>query len=196
MKATVAVDKNHRPAFYGLWHMQSDTVGPRRPFSKDPEFDYDIDSDEEWEEEDPGESLSDCDKDDDESLEGGCPKGDEDEESEDGFFVPDGYLSENEGVEVDRIEIDSAEAQTSPCDQDTEREDLSQFFQRQKYLCFVTEHALRKNQPLIISNLAHEKLGQSNPENLSGTAKLEVICLQALCISWRYSCRYFNFQPF
>lgn len=47
--------------------------------------------------EDPGESLSDCDKDDEESLEEeGCAKAEDDEESEDGFFVPDGYLSENE----------------------------------------------------------------------------------------------------
>ena len=47
--------------------------------------------------EDPGESLSDCDKDDEENLEEeGCAKAEEDEDSEDGFFVPDGYLSENE----------------------------------------------------------------------------------------------------
>lgn len=46
--------------------------------------------------EDPGESLSDCDKDDEEeSVEEGYLKGDENE-SEDDFMVPDGYLSENE----------------------------------------------------------------------------------------------------
>lgn len=43
--------------------------------------------------EDPGESLSDCDKDDDEE---GFSKADDEDESEDGFFVPDGYLSEDE----------------------------------------------------------------------------------------------------
>ncbi|KAK4796326.1 hypothetical protein SAY86_028652 [Trapa natans] len=181
-KQLLQFDKSHRPAFYGIWPMQSVTVRPRHPFSKDPELDYDIDSDEEWEEEDPGESLSDCDKDNDESLEEGCPRADEDEESEDGFFVPDGYLSENEGVEVDRMVADPAEAQTSPCEQDTEREDLSQFFRQNKYLCSVTEHALRKNQPLIISNLAHEKSGPSDLEKLSGAAKMEVMCLQALRI--------------
>lgn len=47
--------------------------------------------------EDPGESLSDCDKDEEEeTLEEGCSRVDDEEESEDGFFVPDGYLSENE----------------------------------------------------------------------------------------------------
>lgn len=42
--------------------------------------------------EDPGESLSDCDKDDEEEG----SKVEDEEESEDGFFVPDGYLSEDE----------------------------------------------------------------------------------------------------
>lgn len=46
--------------------------------------------------EDPGESLSDCDKDDkdEEECQEECSKSDG--ESEDGFFVPDGYLSEDE----------------------------------------------------------------------------------------------------
>lgn len=42
--------------------------------------------------------MSDCDKNDDESLDEGCPRADEEDESEDGFFVPDGYLSENEVI--------------------------------------------------------------------------------------------------
>ena len=42
--------------------------------------------------EDPGESLSDCDKDDDDEK---CDA-DEDDEVVDGFVVPDGYLSESE----------------------------------------------------------------------------------------------------
>ncbi|XP_031381599.1 chromatin assembly factor 1 subunit FAS1 isoform X1 [Punica granatum] len=174
-------DKSHRPAFYGIWTKNSNIVGPRHPFSKDPELDYDIDSDEEWEEEDPGESLSDCDKD-DESLEENCSKADEEDESEDGFFVPDGYLSENEGVQVDRMETDPAEVRTTSCEQEVESEDLLVLLRQQKYLHSVTEHALRKNQPLIISNLKHEKSLQSNPEDFSGTAKLEIMCLQALCI--------------
>lgn len=45
--------------------------------------------------ENPGESLSDDDQDDEETLDEDCSKVDE-EESEDGFFVPDGYLSEDE----------------------------------------------------------------------------------------------------
>ncbi|KAF2292021.1 hypothetical protein GH714_000198 [Hevea brasiliensis] len=61
-KQLLQFDKSYRPAFYGIWPKKSHVIGPRHPFRKDPDLDYDIDSDEEWEEEDPGESLSDCDK--------------------------------------------------------------------------------------------------------------------------------------
>ncbi|KAJ7973649.1 Chromatin assembly factor 1 subunit FAS1 [Quillaja saponaria] len=180
-KQLLQFDKSHRPAFYGIWPKKSHVVGPRRPFMKDPGLDYDIDSDTEWEEEDPGESLSDCDKDEDESLEG-CSKSDEDE-SEDGFFVPDGYLSENEGVQVDRMEmvIKIEEAQRSPVfKQEKESEEFCALLRHQKYLNNLTEHTLRKNQPLIISNLMHDKSSLLLVKNLSGTLKLEQMCMEAL----------------
>lgn len=43
-----------------------------------------------------GESLSDCENDEEESLEEGCSKADDEDDSEDDFMVPDGYLSEDE----------------------------------------------------------------------------------------------------
>lgn len=46
--------------------------------------------------EDPGESLSDCEKDVEEILDAENLKDEDDIESEDSFVVPDGYLSENE----------------------------------------------------------------------------------------------------
>ncbi|XP_021893690.1 chromatin assembly factor 1 subunit FAS1 [Carica papaya] len=95
-KQLLQFDKSHRPAFYGIWPKKSQVVGPRNPLRKDPDLDYDVDSDEEWEEEEPGESLSDCDKDEEESMEEGFLKADDEDECADGFFVPDGYLSENE----------------------------------------------------------------------------------------------------
>nr|BAJ53153.1 JHL23J11.8 [Jatropha curcas] len=182
-KKLLQFDKSHRPAFYGIWPKKSHVVGPRHPFRKEPDLDYDVDSDEEWEEEDPGESLSDCDKDDEEqSLEEGCSKDDE-EESEDGFFVPDGYLSENEGVQVDRMETELSveKARGSPSSkQDSESEEFCKLLQQQKYLNNVTETALRKNQPLIILNLMHEKVPLFVAEDLTGTSKLEWTCLEAL----------------
>ncbi|KTG03815.1 hypothetical protein cypCar_00017253 [Cyprinus carpio] len=54
-------------------------------------LDYEVDSDEEWEEEEPGESLSHSEGDDDD-------EGGDDDDDDDGFFVPHGYLSEGEGA--------------------------------------------------------------------------------------------------
>ena len=53
--------KSYRPAFYDIWPKKSNVVGPRCPWRKDPDIDYDVDSDEEVE-----------------SYEG-CPKADEKE---------------------------------------------------------------------------------------------------------------------
>ncbi|KAE8664754.1 Chromatin assembly factor 1 subunit FAS1 [Hibiscus syriacus] len=181
-KQLLQFDKSNRPAFYGIWPKKSNIVRPRCPWRKDPDLDYDVDSDEEWEEEEPGESISDCDKDEEENYEG-CSKVDDEDESEDGFFVPDGYLSENEGVEVDRMESDVpvVETQTSNIsEQDVQNEEFGALLRQQKYLNNLTEHALRKNQPLIILNLLNEKASLLMAEDLNGTPKLEQTCLQAL----------------
>ncbi|XP_025696408.1 chromatin assembly factor 1 subunit FAS1 isoform X1 [Arachis hypogaea] len=178
-KQLLQFDKAHRPAFYGIWPTKSNAVGPRHPLRKDPILDYDANSDEEWEEEEPGESLSDCDKDEDESPED-CPKSDE--ESEDGFFVPDGYLSEDEGAQAEGMEIDietEGVDSTPSSKDDSENEEFYALLRHQKYLNSLTEHALRKNQPLIITNLTHNQ-GLLLDRSLSGTPKQEQTFLQAL----------------
>ncbi|XP_069072596.1 chromatin assembly factor 1 subunit A isoform X2 [Pleurodeles waltl] len=83
--------ENYRPAYWGTWNKASTVIHPRKPWLKDEVLDYEVDSDEEWEEEEPGESLSHSEGDDDEEA------GD-DEEDDDGFFVPHGYLSDDEGA--------------------------------------------------------------------------------------------------
>uniref|UniRef100_A0ABM5EM62 Chromatin assembly factor 1 subunit A isoform X1 n=1 Tax=Pogona vitticeps TaxID=103695 RepID=A0ABM5EM62_9SAUR len=83
--------ENHRPAYWGTWNKKTLAIKPRNPWSKDELLDYEVESDEEWEEEEPGESLSHSEGDDDED-------GGEEEDDDDGFFVPHGYLSEDEGV--------------------------------------------------------------------------------------------------
>jgi len=51
--------ENYRPAYYGTWRKRSSVISARRPWQRDTSFfAYDVDSDEEWEEEEPGESLS------------------------------------------------------------------------------------------------------------------------------------------
>ncbi|XP_058094285.1 chromatin assembly factor 1 subunit FAS1 [Magnolia sinica] len=182
-KKLLQFDKSYRPAYYGTSSRKSDVIGPHHPFKKDPDLDYDVESDEEWEEEDPGESLSDCDKDDEEeNPEEGILKDDDDDGSEDSFMVPDGYLSENEGVQVDSMDSDIADDDTSmpSCKQDVESDEFRALFRHQKYLYNLTENALRRNQPLIISNLMHEKTSLMITEDLSGSSKIEQICLQAL----------------
>ncbi|KAM8939313.1 chromatin assembly factor 1 subunit A [Pelodytes ibericus] len=84
--------ENYRPAYWGTWNRMSQAICPRKPWAQDTKLlDYEADSDEEWEEEEPGESLSHSEGDDDDE-----PK-EEEEEDDDGFFVPHGYLSEDEG---------------------------------------------------------------------------------------------------
>ncbi|XP_071449805.1 chromatin assembly factor 1 subunit A-B-like [Hetaerina americana] len=80
--------ENQRPPYWGTWRKKSKKVGPRCPFHKDDKyFDYEVDSDDEWEEEEPGESLHGSDDE----------KESEDEyEVDNEFFVPHGYLSNEE----------------------------------------------------------------------------------------------------
>ncbi|XP_034241339.1 chromatin assembly factor 1 subunit A [Thrips palmi] len=96
--------ENHRPAYRGTWRKKSLLVTGRHPFGQDKIFDYEVDSADEWEEEEPGESLhgSDDEKD----------KESEDEyEVDNGIFVPHGYLSDDEGDAEENEETFNPETQ-------------------------------------------------------------------------------------
>ncbi|XP_071372876.1 chromatin assembly factor 1 subunit A isoform X2 [Centroberyx affinis] len=85
--------QNYRPAYWGTWSKKSSHISPRCPLRQDKDLlDYEVDSDEEWEEEEPGESLSHSEGEDEEEG------GDNDDDDDDGFFVPHGYLSDGEGA--------------------------------------------------------------------------------------------------
>jgi hypothetical protein len=94
--------EDYRPAYYGTWTRKSESITGRTPFSKDKGLiDYDYDSESEWQEgamecEDDGESIT-C------SDEDGEDEEDDEEElgdsEDDGWLVPDGYLSDGEGVD-------------------------------------------------------------------------------------------------
>ncbi|XP_077572974.1 chromatin assembly factor 1 subunit A [Stigmatopora nigra] len=99
--------ENHRPAYWGTWRKKSLHISPRCPLRKDTDLlDYEVDSDEEWEEEEPGESLSHSEGEDEE-------EGGEDDDDNDGFFVPHGYLSDDEGAleEVDGGDLEKQKLQ-------------------------------------------------------------------------------------
>ncbi|XP_013113213.2 chromatin assembly factor 1 subunit A [Stomoxys calcitrans] len=90
---------NRRPPYYGTWRKKSTVVTPRRPFAQDKKtFDYEVDSDDDWEEEEPGESLEDG-SDDDKEKE----SEDEDYEVDNEWFVPHGHLSDEEMQNEDEL---------------------------------------------------------------------------------------------
>lgn len=98
--------ENVRPAYFGRRHQPLPlvTLSGRTPFKKEPYLDYEVDSDEEWEEEGPGESLS--------GSESEVEKADKDDyEIDDKFFVPHGYLSEDEAAlgDDDDSELDRSD---------------------------------------------------------------------------------------
>lgn len=81
------------------------------------------------------------------------------------------------------METDSSfeEARSSPgSKQDFETKELSALVREQNHLHYLTEHALRKNQPLIVLNFMHEKSSLIFDGDLGGTNRTEQICLQAL----------------
>ncbi|XP_073833920.1 chromatin assembly factor 1, p180 subunit [Musca autumnalis] len=90
---------NRRPPYYGTWRKKSKVITGRRPFAQDTKFcDYEVDSDDEWEEEEPGESLEDG-SDDDKEKE----SEDDDYEVDNEWFVPHGHLSEEEMQNEDEL---------------------------------------------------------------------------------------------
>ncbi|EAT35088.1 AAEL012725-PA [Aedes aegypti] len=99
-------EENRRPPYRGTWRKRSSQIKPRRPFIQDTKFfDYEVDSDDEWEEEEPGESLHGSDDEKDVDPE-------EDYEVDNDFFVPHGHLSDEEmQAEDDVMEDNSPETQ-------------------------------------------------------------------------------------
>ncbi|XP_014210462.1 chromatin assembly factor 1 subunit A [Copidosoma floridanum] len=84
-------NENRRPPYWGTWRKKSKLIRPRRPFVIDTKwFDYEVDSDDEWEEEEPGESLRGSDDEKEEDPE------DNEYDVDNDFMVPHGYLSEEE----------------------------------------------------------------------------------------------------
>ncbi|TPP67008.1 Chromatin assembly factor 1 subunit A-A [Fasciola gigantica] len=134
--------ENYRPAYYGTWRRRSHIVTGRRPFVRDQlELDYTVDSDDEWEEEEPGESITQSDNEEEEEEE----KEDDDEDEDDNFFVPHGYLSDDEGVAAE----DDDDAAVAGAMKDTEMKMLRQ---RLSVVEYETAHrrGMQRLKPLIL----------------------------------------------
>ncbi|ETI33642.1 hypothetical protein F442_19479 [Phytophthora nicotianae P10297] len=92
--------ENSRPAYYGTYSTRSPVFrGGRRPLAQFAKFDYSVDSDDEWEEEEPGESLSDDDNDGEESDEDNLDYGDQWLAYEDEVDYMDGVDAEDDTME-------------------------------------------------------------------------------------------------
>ncbi|KAL2631644.1 hypothetical protein R1flu_016330 [Riccia fluitans] len=182
-KKLLQFDKSYRPPYYGTFSKSSDVIKPRNPLKQDPKLDYEVDSDGEWEEEEPGESLSDFENEKDEEED--RVDHEDDEDSSDEFMVPDGYLSEGEGV---HMEAGASGDEAGPCGtsegfplggqcvNDTGTNGMSPD-QLRKILDKVTDHALRTNRPLIINNL---RRGSQEENSVQQLTKRESLILEAL----------------
>ncbi|CAG0919228.1 unnamed protein product [Notodromas monacha] len=157
-------DENRRPPYFGTWRKNSKIINPRNPFKKDPVFfDYEVDSDDEWEDED----------DNAESLKGDS---DEEKESEDDyeidndFFVPHGYLSDDEGDGSG----DEAEQKTDERDVDPDAQEKK----LRKKAAEFEEELKRKTtrlHPILIGPLWSSEEHPMNPKWLTHLEPLEAL---------------------
>ncbi|XP_077299011.1 uncharacterized protein LOC143920165 isoform X2 [Arctopsyche grandis] len=92
----LSFSENRRPPYWGTWRRKSKQINGRRPFALDTTYlDYTCDSDEEWEEEEPGESVDSIAGSDDEG------EGENEYDVDNDFMVPHGYLSDEEALGED-----------------------------------------------------------------------------------------------
>ncbi|KAK0426185.1 hypothetical protein QR680_009576 [Steinernema hermaphroditum] len=80
---------NFRPPYYGTWRKKVAKITGKRFLAKEEIFDYNVDSDEEWVEDEEGEECMSDDND--------LDSDDEKDEDDEKFLVAHGYLSEGEG---------------------------------------------------------------------------------------------------
>uniref|UniRef100_T1JTI9 Chromatin assembly factor 1 subunit p150 C-terminal domain-containing protein n=2 Tax=Tetranychus urticae TaxID=32264 RepID=T1JTI9_TETUR len=80
-----------RPPYYGTWRKRSKVICGRKPWARDTQFlDYDVDSEEEWDGEEEGESIV--------SSGSDTSRNGADDFEMDDFLVPHGHLSGDEEV--------------------------------------------------------------------------------------------------
>ncbi|KAL4858571.1 Di-N-acetylchitobiase [Chlorella vulgaris] len=146
---------SQRPAYHGSSKL-SDVVRPRRFLARDEALDYEAMSDQEWEAEPvEGSSLTGADE---EESEMGC--GDDDDGS---FICSDGHLSENEGVQLDDLELEGDDMQVDgpqslPEDAAAAAGVTAQRLLSMQQLEVQMDRARRAGKPLIISRLPGDPL--------------------------------------
>ncbi|KAL7694075.1 putative chromatin assembly factor 1 subunit A [Plasmopara halstedii] len=100
--------ENSRPAYYGTCSTRLAIFhGGRRPLAQYVNFDYAVDSDDEWEEEEPGESLSDDENDGEESDEDNLDYGDQ-------WLAYEDEVDYMDGAEIEEDPIEGGDRTLSP----------------------------------------------------------------------------------
>ncbi|KAG1194310.1 hypothetical protein G6F70_008880 [Rhizopus microsporus] len=97
-----------RPAYYGTFTQKSSVITGKTPFAQDTSnFDYEVDSEAEWEPEGEGEEINSGDEDEEEVSDYVDPE-------DSGWVVPEGYLSDNEGVEGEHDQLNKPRTTNAP----------------------------------------------------------------------------------
>jgi hypothetical protein len=153
-EAPTAMEPLPRPAYYGTWPADRPPRAQglvtlaqgRKPLAVVAEVEYDVDSAEEWEEEEPGESV---DQEEDEDA-GGDTASEADDG--DGFVVEDGYLSADELGEDDKalLEATCAAATVGAPPAEVEATRLRSEVEHR------AKRARDANRPLIITSLSRD----------------------------------------
>ncbi|GLE05453.1 hypothetical protein PINS_up014466 [Pythium insidiosum] len=142
--------ENYRPAFYGTCSRRPRVFrGGRRPFAQFSKLDYTIDSDEEWEEEEPGESLSGAESDQDESDDDQLDYGDDWLAYEDEIEYEEGA---GEADELEPVE-DEDDLMLPPDDVEDRRKRRREAKQQRRGRRVAAEHKkqkLTKLEPLVV----------------------------------------------
>lgn len=113
--------ENRRPAYFGTWRKKSRAIKSRKPLVKDTKFfDYEVDSDDDWEEEEPGEDIGGS-EDEEKETEA------DDYEVDNDFFVPHGYLSDEEGQD----EGGEGDGEEPQCEMETKLKLLQEEFEKE-----------------------------------------------------------------
>ncbi|KAI6649245.1 Chromatin assembly factor 1 subunit A [Oopsacas minuta] len=155
--------ENQRPAYFGTFFKRGILVTGRRPFGIDSTImDYEVDSDLEWEPDDPdAESIKSNDSDEDVSG------SQNDSNSEDGFFVPHGYLSEDEGHGSEENDEDFIEEEMMDPHASYEEKRKQKLKEKQDAWLSEISKKCQLLKPFIISRISTSQLSYENLDKIN-----------------------------
>ncbi|XP_014673912.1 PREDICTED: chromatin assembly factor 1 subunit A-A-like [Priapulus caudatus] len=163
---------NYRPAYYGTWRKKSNTICGRNPFKTDLVFfDYDVESDDEWEEEEPGEDIDHSEGEDNDNDNDNDNEQEDDDDEDDGFLVPHGYLSDDEGADRE--------------DENSDANKVRMEAQQQAFHAEMKRKCIQLK-PVMFGCHWSDQMTDNSP-GLDYLLKFKVICNEVLPVSTSYT---------